>query len=159
MGTKNEGDRCYDAALDDEPMFVLLARDPSAPALVRQWAAQRRVDIEAGTRPEADRAQVEEAEQLAERMKTWRVDADEAWRKQPSLFDGPLSTMGASAHDDFIFDSDPLIDTDSMLPPAQFNNSHALTGQHAARREGDEYVCTLCRKRWGVDEDAPEQCA
>ncbi len=150
MGTKNEGDRGYDAALEDEPMFVLLARDPSAPALVRQWAAQRRVDIEAGTRPEADRAQVEEAERLADRMKTWRVDADEAWRKQPSLFDGPLSTMGAGPHDDFEFrtheDSSAVDDS-------------PLGGQHLARREGDEYVCGRCTKRWGADEDAPETCA
>jgi hypothetical protein len=144
MGTKNEGDRCYDAALDDEPMFVLLARDPSAPALVRQWAAIRRVDIEAGTRPESDRAQVEEAERLADRMKTWRVEADEAWRKQPSLFDGPLSTMGADVHDDF----------------ERFPNEHdPLAGQHLARREGDEYICSRCGKRWDVSDDAPEQCA
>lgn len=151
MGTKQEGDRGYDAALDDEPMFVLLARDPSAPALVRQWAAQRRVDIEAGTRPEADRAQVEEAERLAERMKTWRMDADEAWRKQPSLFDGPLSTMGAAYADDFPLDVEPLIDFPNERDP--------LAGQHLARREGDEYVCSRCHKRWDVNEDAPEQCA
>ena len=142
MGTKNEGDRCYDAALDDEPMFVLLARDPSAPALVRQWAATRRVDIEAGARPETDRAQVEEAEALAERMKAWRIDADEAWRKQPSLFDGPLSTMGASAHDDFEFRT----------------HGDPLDGQHLAHRQGDEYFCSRCKKRWGVDEAAPDAC-
>lgn len=150
MGTKQEGDRCYDAALEDEPMFVLLARDPSAPALVRQWAAIRRVDIEAGTRPESDLPQVREAEALAERMKAWRIDADEAWRKQPSLFDGPLSTMGASAHDDFEFrthgDSSAVDD-------------NPLAGQHLARREGDEYVCSRCTKRWDANEDAPEQCA
>jgi hypothetical protein len=43
MGTKqNPGPfDCYAAAAPDEPMFVLLARDPLAPALVREWARQR----------------------------------------------------------------------------------------------------------------------
>lgn len=40
MGTKlNPGNfDCYAAAKDDEPMFVLLARDESAPFLVEAWA-------------------------------------------------------------------------------------------------------------------------
>lgn len=43
MGTKNNPGKfdCYKAAEPDEPMFVLLARDPQAPDLVRQWAARR----------------------------------------------------------------------------------------------------------------------
>ena len=32
---------CYAKAHPDEPMFVLLARDPLAPELVRQWAFRR----------------------------------------------------------------------------------------------------------------------
>lgn len=40
MGTKSEPGAfdCYEKAEDDEPMFILLARDPSAPMLVRLWA-------------------------------------------------------------------------------------------------------------------------
>lgn len=43
MGTKDKpGDfDCYAAAAPDEPMFVLLARDPSAPLLVSLWATIR----------------------------------------------------------------------------------------------------------------------
>jgi hypothetical protein len=43
MGTKNNpGDfDCYANAEPDEPMFVLLGRDPTAAALVRLWAATR----------------------------------------------------------------------------------------------------------------------
>lgn len=43
MGTKaNPGHfDCYHAAQDDEPMFVLLARDPIAPLLVQLWARIR----------------------------------------------------------------------------------------------------------------------
>lgn len=40
MGTKNapNPNDCYAKAEPDEPMFVLLARDPLAPYLVRKWA-------------------------------------------------------------------------------------------------------------------------
>lgn len=43
MGTKNNPGQydCYDQADPDEPMFVLLARDPDAPELVREWARKR----------------------------------------------------------------------------------------------------------------------
>lgn len=35
--------RCYDAALPDEPIFVILGRDPAAPATIAYWASQRRM--------------------------------------------------------------------------------------------------------------------
>lgn len=43
MGTKNNPSTfdCYANAEPDEPMFVLLARDPHAPILVELWAALR----------------------------------------------------------------------------------------------------------------------
>ena len=43
MGTKeNPGEYdCYSKAKPDEPMFVLLARDPLSPSLVRLWARMR----------------------------------------------------------------------------------------------------------------------
>lgn len=43
MGTKeNPGPSdCYAKAMPDEPVFVLLARDPQAPGLVRAWADER----------------------------------------------------------------------------------------------------------------------
>lgn len=69
MGTKNNpGDYdCYENAGDDEPMFILLARDPRAPFLARKWArhAER-----AGKRPE----KVAEARRLANDMEEWRAD-------------------------------------------------------------------------------------
>lgn len=80
-----ESDPCFVAALPDEPAFVLLARDPMAPALVRLWAAARRVAIAEGARPSSDLSQVEAAERGAEDMARWRSDADESWRKQPQL--------------------------------------------------------------------------
>lgn len=43
MGTKLKPGKfdCYENAAPDEPMFVLLARDPLAPLLVRLWADLR----------------------------------------------------------------------------------------------------------------------
>ena len=69
MGTKNNpGDYdCYANADPDEPMFVLLARDRYAPALVRQWAAKREMGGEAT-------AKVAEARQCADAMEQWRQD-------------------------------------------------------------------------------------
>lgn len=47
MGTKNNPGKfdCYAAAHPDEPLFTLLARDPSAPHLIRLWACVRTGDI------------------------------------------------------------------------------------------------------------------
>lgn len=38
------------------------------------------------------------------------------------------------------------------------NERDPLAGQHLARREQDEYVCSRCSKRWGADESAPGCC-
>lgn len=75
MGTKNEPGAfdCYGNALPDEPMFILLARDPSAPVLISRWAAMRANDVSAGRRPPTDMAMVEEAEACAHAMEVWRA--------------------------------------------------------------------------------------
>ena len=91
MGTKNEGDPCYAAALPDEPMFVLLGRDPQAPQVVRAWAAQRLALVYGGQRPASDIPKVREAQQLADRMVQWRKNADESWRDQGRLAFPPVS--------------------------------------------------------------------
>lgn len=56
---------CYANAEPDEPMFVLLARDAGAPALVEQWADRREVAGE-------DAALVAEARACAQSMRVWR---------------------------------------------------------------------------------------
>jgi len=83
MGTKNNPGAydCYDKALPDEPMFVLLARDPFAPTVLRWWAAQREDDIDAHIRPESDNAMVQEARKCADEMESWRKVNNGAWRK------------------------------------------------------------------------------
>jgi len=66
MGTKNNPGKfdCYAAAKPDEPMFVLLARDPIAPQLVQIWAAVARL---LGKDPE----KIKEAQQCAEAMRAY----------------------------------------------------------------------------------------
>lgn len=67
MGTKNNpGDYdCYENAEPDEPMFILLARDPMAPILVRLWADLRAQNAGNPTK-------VAEARGCANQMEDWR---------------------------------------------------------------------------------------
>lgn len=75
MGSKNEPGKydCYANAEPDEPMFVILARDPAAPELVEQWAIRRINLISEGKKPESDYALVEEARECADKMRQWRA--------------------------------------------------------------------------------------
>lgn len=65
MGTKNNPGKfdCYAAAKDDEPMFVLLGRDPIAPFLVGLWAG-----LKTAHDPDADEEKVREALLCAQAM-------------------------------------------------------------------------------------------
>lgn len=88
MGTKNDPGQfdCFDVALPDEPVFVLLGRDTQAPGLVHMWAYEREQGIAEGRFPESDRAKVAEAKRLAAHMIDWRHANDGAWRaKNPEL--------------------------------------------------------------------------
>lgn len=50
MGTKAEPGRfdCYSAAEPNEPIFILLGRDPTAGELVRDWVKRRQAMGEGG---------------------------------------------------------------------------------------------------------------
>ncbi len=67
MGTKlNPGEYdCYEKAEPDEPMFILLARDPLAPSLIHIWANMRE---DLGKDPE----KTAEARAIADEMVKWR---------------------------------------------------------------------------------------
>jgi len=83
MGTKlNPGEfDCYAHALPDEPMFVLLGRDPDAPGAIRDWAYRRQVKINSGLLPQSDQAVVDEAHSCAKQMELWRAQNDGKWRQ------------------------------------------------------------------------------
>jgi hypothetical protein len=58
---------CLTRAEDDEPLFVLLARDRMAPKIIRQWVHERRAHVE-----DQDEAQLTEATNLALQREEWR---------------------------------------------------------------------------------------
>ncbi len=72
MGTKNNPGAfdAYEKAEPDEPMFTLLARDPLAPDIVRQWADA--YGARCGIDPPAKQNQkINEAYQCADAMEKW----------------------------------------------------------------------------------------
>ena len=73
MGTKNNPGAfdCYANAGDDEPMFVLLARDVLAPDIVRTWVARHSGAALTG-RPYTEKEQ--EALDCADAMEAWRKE-------------------------------------------------------------------------------------
>jgi hypothetical protein len=83
MGTKSSPGAfdCYDKALPDEPVFVLLARDPSFYDLVMEWAQRRREAVTKGDKPASDMAAANEAAKCALAGREWRRANDGAWRK------------------------------------------------------------------------------
>lgn len=74
MGTKNNPGKfdCYANAEPDEPMFVLLARDPAAPFTIEDWIARRRWLIDQGEKPVSDYDMLDEAQRCADAMRAWR---------------------------------------------------------------------------------------
>lgn len=83
MGTKNDPGQfdCYANALPDEPMFVLLARDPDFCRLVNKWAQKRQHDINCGDRSSSDQEMVLEAFRCARNGAIWRQQNNGKWRK------------------------------------------------------------------------------
>ena len=82
MGTKNEPSAfdCYGNAEPDEPMFILLGRDPHAHAAVRKWADDREQMIKVGFKPTDDMRRVWEARQCADDMEAYRIAREQARR-------------------------------------------------------------------------------
>lgn len=60
---------CLNRAADDEPVFVLLARDGAAPTAIRSWCNER---IVSGKNTVSDH-QIREALAAADRMEQWRA--------------------------------------------------------------------------------------
>lgn len=73
MATKNHPGafNCYVAALPDEEIFTILARDPAGPATLHYWINKR---IECGKdKTPDDIERIEEARAIAARMSEWRI--------------------------------------------------------------------------------------
>lgn len=66
--------------IDGEPEFALLARDKSAPEMVRQWAYERERQVAGGLAPASDTDQIARARMVATDMEMWRIANDGKWR-------------------------------------------------------------------------------
>lgn len=59
---------------DGEPYFLLRARDPQAPAILKQWAKGHRERVNQGALPLDELGTVRDALQCATNMEIWRLD-------------------------------------------------------------------------------------
>lgn len=72
---------CLARALPDEPFFVLLARDQTAPATIRWWSdARAQLGVEGERKQDAE--QLSEALDTAVAMELWRLQNDGTWREE-----------------------------------------------------------------------------
>jgi hypothetical protein len=63
---------CLNRAIEDEPVFVLLGRDESAPATIEKWC-----DLRIGSgKNEFEDAQIQEALELADAMRKYQNKGD-----------------------------------------------------------------------------------
>jgi hypothetical protein len=83
MSTKNNPGNfdCYAAALPDEPMFILLARDRVAPIIILEWVEFRRRNAQANHAHLTleEETQLNEAAACAAEMINWRKDNYGSW--------------------------------------------------------------------------------
>lgn len=75
MATRHENEvnpeSCWNRALPDEPIFILRAKDVSAPETIRRWVSYR---LSVGKNQPDDR-QILEALDLATEMENWRSES------------------------------------------------------------------------------------
>jgi hypothetical protein len=90
VATKNNPGKfdCYENAKPDEPMFILLGRDPTAWLLVRIWCALR---DELGT---ASDEQIEEAQACADALREY---AGQLGKRPDEMANVYKSVMGGGA--------------------------------------------------------------
>lgn len=82
-------DPCLEKRENGEPMFILLARDSTAPIAMDMWCGVREHEIETGRRPDTpqEHEHIAQVRQKVEEFETWRkkhrrfMEADqEGWR-------------------------------------------------------------------------------
>jgi len=88
MGTKLNPGRfdCWSKAADDEPMFVLLGRDPVAPLVVKFWRALREVE------GQTSQEKLDEATQCARDMEKFAIARGKRDRVE-AIKDKPLGAI------------------------------------------------------------------
>lgn len=75
LNAASRGEGCLGRSHDDEPVFILVARDQLASDAVRDWARRfLAVRFDLGTFDDRAKAKYDEAMMLANRMDDWRDD-------------------------------------------------------------------------------------
>lgn len=100
METKNNPgpNSCYAKALPDEPMFILLGRDPDAPTTIRAWAGIREQRLIDEDKDGSEDEQIDAAVADAEAFEKWRADNDGKWRDaKPTPIEHPSEEMTSLA--------------------------------------------------------------
>lgn len=125
---------CFYRALDDEPVFVLLARDPCFAETVRWWVTLRQALIGRGEKPLDDHAMLAEALATAQAGVVWRDDATdmtkwrpERWKVEPA---SPRELVETGEIDRL---RDRITDLER-----QIEGSHTADGCHARRIRSEE---------------------
>lgn len=101
MGTKNNPGKfdCYESAEPDEPMFVLLGRDPTAALVVTVWRAIKMEMRERGASHISDE-KLEEARECSLALEKWAKERDSDTTAALDAFVAVLQRMKAERHGD-----------------------------------------------------------
>ncbi|WLJ71167.1 hypothetical protein [Sphingomonas phage Carli] len=83
MDTIYNANGCFYRALDDEPVFVLLARDPCTPEAIRWWVTLRQALIGRGEKPLEDHGMLADALATATDAHIWRTEATDPTKWRP----------------------------------------------------------------------------
>ena len=140
--------RCYEAALPDEPMFVILGRDPAGPATIDFWANQR---IKMGkVSTDDDRERIRAAVDEAKDFQQWRDeqiafaqenDQPPIWKLPRIEDERPIPQFVENARIDVVGrmrkqDAELINEAIRTLEPlVQSMESHSRIGLHEALRK------------------------
>jgi hypothetical protein len=101
MSTKQNPGKfdCYSNAEPDEPMFVLLARDPAAPLMVLLWSRIREKYQDKSKKFLNDNSKIQEARDCADEMRKWMADnrPDKNYDVMETAFADVISEIAADS--------------------------------------------------------------
>lgn len=140
--------RCYEAALPDEPMFVILGRDPAGPATIDFWANQR---IKMGkVSTDDDRDRIRAAVDEAKDFQQWRDeqiafaqenDQPPIWKLPRIMDERPIPQFVENTRIDIVGrmrkqDAELINEAIRTLEPlVQSMESHSRIGLHESLRK------------------------
>lgn len=154
--------RCYEAALPDEPMFVILGRDPAGPATLEFWARERVKQGKVHERDDQDRikAAIDESKDMADWRSRMVAHAEEmgeppVW-KLPRPFGDDLSPVCEAPVTRPSFDYYPDPDGDPVkVTPLSFTRMSELLDYATCYGEFDENTPNGTTSQYGENMTTP----